>query len=332
MKFLFKRLFILVLCVGLTSATYAQTALDFIKKGIELHDASKFDEAITAFETALKIEPKNSTAHYEIANTYTAMQKYEEAIDHAEKVIKLKDGNLGEAYTLLGTAYDMLKKPKKAIKAYEEGIKAFPNQYNLYYNLGITQYNQGDLDKAELAAMGSVKNNPKHANSHFLLANIEKDKGKRVKAMLPLYTYLIIQPNPKKVVAAREMLEKLHKFNVNVKQGADSKNVTINLSMSDKEEEFSDTENALSLMASIMAIPMEDKVKDSLKIASTPESKFVENTQMLFEMITKEDKDKTKKTDSFWQAAYVNIWRHFATQFTAVLRGSKNGKQTMLKK
>jgi Tfp pilus assembly protein PilF len=305
MQFLFKRLFILCLFIGITTATDAQTALDFIKKGIQLHDENKYDEAIVAFEMAVKIEPKNSTAHYEMANTYAAMGKYDKSIDHAEKVIKLKNGNEGEAYTILGTAYDLSKKPKKAIKAYEDGIKAFPNLYNLYYNLGITQYNQGDLDKAEMAAMGSVKNNPQHANSHFLLASIEMDKGKRIKAMLPLYTYLIIQPNAKKVVAARQMLEKLYKSGANVKQDADSKDVTINLSFANKEEEFGDAENAINLMASIMAIPMDDKIKDSLKLVSTPESKFFDNTQMLFEMVTKEDKDKTKKADSFWQTVYV---------------------------
>ena len=330
MKFLFKRLFILFLFVGITTATYAQTALDFIKKGIELHDANKFDDAVVAFETAIKIEPKNSTAHYEIANTYAAMEKYEKAIDHAEKVIKLKNGNEDAAYTLLGTAYDLLKKPKKAIKAYEDGIKAFPNMYNLYYNLGITQYNQGDLEKAELAAMGSVKNNPKHANSHFLLANIEVDKGKRIKAMLPLYTYLIIQPNAKKVLVAREMLEKLYKSAANVKENGDNRNIVISLPMGDTGEEFGVEESMMSLAASLLAIPMA-KIKDSLKIVSTPESTFFDDTRMLFNRITKED--KTKKADSFWQVVYVKPYaelvkkEHLEAFCYAIYGGTEGSKK-----
>jgi tetratricopeptide (TPR) repeat protein len=43
---------------------------DLMTAGIELHDAGKYEEAIQKFEAALKIDPQNTFAHYEMANTY----------------------------------------------------------------------------------------------------------------------------------------------------------------------------------------------------------------------------------------------------------------------
>jgi Tfp pilus assembly protein PilF len=281
----------------------AQTGKEFYKKGIELYDNGNYEGALGQYEAALKIDPKNSTLYYEMASTYLALHKYEDAIKYAEKVIKFKDGNENLAYVLVGTAYDMLEKPKKAIKAYEEGIKSYPNDYNLYFNLGITLQSQKEYDKAESAAMSSIKNNPYHANSHALLANVEYEKNKKIRSMLPFYGYLWVKPTGKKAVAIREYLEKLYLKGVKVSQKEDG-NSTINISldMLSNKEEFSSEESAMTLMASLMSIKLDKKTEDSLKISTTPEGKFYSNTETLFQLLSKKDR---KSTDSFWQTTYV---------------------------
>jgi tetratricopeptide (TPR) repeat protein len=289
---------------SVNAAITAQTAEDFLKKGVELFDNGKFTEAIEQYELALKIEPKNTTALYEMSYTFISLQKYNDAIKYAEKVIKLKNGSEDLAYTNLGTAYDMLGKPKKAIKAYEQGIKAFPNEYNLYYNLGITLYRQKEFDKAELAAMSSITKNPKHANSHNLLANVEIEKNKKIKSLLPFYGYLMLKPTGKIPVAIREELEKSYAKGVNVKQdGSNSSTIYINSAMFGNKEEFGSEESTLSLVASIMSIKLDKKIEDSLKINKTPEGIFLRNTETLFGLLSKKER---KPTDSFWQTTYVN--------------------------
>jgi Tfp pilus assembly protein PilF len=302
-----KILLMLTLFLSVNATILAQNAKDFIKKGVDLYDNGKYKEAVEQYELALKIEPKNTTALYEMASTFVALEKYDDAIKYAEKVIKLKDGSGDLAYTILGTAYDMLGKPKKAIKAYEEGIKAFPNEYNLHYNLAITLYNQKEIDKAETEAMASIICNAKHANSHALLANIQVEKDKKIKAMLPFYGYLMANPIGKKAVAVREILEKLHLKDVKVSQeGTGNSTTTISLDMFNNKEEFGSEESSLTLMASIMSIKLDKKIEDSLKIDRTPEGKFYNNTENLFSMLSKKER---KSTDSFWQKAYVNPFK-----------------------
>jgi Tfp pilus assembly protein PilF len=303
----FKKIFLFItFLLPISGILTAQTANEFYKKGIELYDNGNYEGALVQYESALKIDPKNSTLHYEMASTYLALKRYEDAIKSSEKVLKLKDGNEELAYVAIGTAYDMLDKPKKAIKAYEEGIKAFPKEYNLYFNLAITLYNQKEYDKAEAAAMSSVKCNPFHANSHSLLANIELDKNKKIRSMLPFYGYLTVKPTGKKAVAIREYLEKLYLKGVRVEQKGDNKNVIINLTAPNEKEEFSSEESTLSLLASMMSLVMDKKMTDSLKIEQTPESKFFTNTQTLFRLLSEE---KRKPFDSFWQTTYVNPFK-----------------------
>jgi tetratricopeptide (TPR) repeat protein len=299
-----KILLILTLFFSVNAAITAQTAQDCIKKGVELFEDGKFKEAVEQYELALKIEPKNTTALYEMSYTFISMQKYNDAIKYAEKVIKLKDGSEDLAYTNLGTAYDMLGKPKKAIKAYQEGIKAFPNEYNLYYNLGITQYAQKDYEGAEKAAMSSIKNNPKHANSHALLAAVQMEKDKKIKSMLPLFGYLMVQPTGKKAVAKREILEELFMKGVRVSQeGSGNSTINISFGMPNDKEEFGSEEGTITLMASIMSIKLDKKMEDSLKINRTPAGQFFTNTETLFGLLSKKDR---KSTGSFWQTTYVN--------------------------
>lgn len=305
MQTIHKCLLMLTFLLLFPNAMNAQTAREFIEKGVELYDKGQFAEAVVQYEIALKMEPKNSTAHYEMATTLMSLEKYDAAIDHAQKVIKLKDGNEGLAYTVMGTAYDIMGKPKKAIKAYEDGIKLSPNDYNLYYNLAVTQYGQKDYDKAEINLMSSIKNNPKHANSHYALANVALQKDKQIKAMLPFYAYLRINPTGKKSAAVRESIENLFKKGVNITQNGEKNAININLSMFNDTEEFGKEEGTLSLKASLLSIPMDKKIKDSLKIVETPEATFFENTQTLFRLLSKKNR---QATDSFWQLSYVNAF------------------------
>src|SRR5688572_30561290 len=125
---------------ALTSARlFAQNAETetFIRKGISLHDKGDFKGALAQYEKALEIDKKSPLAHYEMASTYFAMKSYDNAIEHADKVLDLKSGNEEEAYVLKGTALDVMGKPEEAIKTYRKGIKQFPQSYLMQYNIAL---------------------------------------------------------------------------------------------------------------------------------------------------------------------------------------------------
>jgi tetratricopeptide (TPR) repeat protein len=303
-------LFMLLLVASNASLFAQKQAKDPIEEGVNLHDEGKYAEAIKKFEEALKANPKDATANYEMANTLIALQEYEKAIKFADKVIAGKSKLMGEAYTLKGTAYDMLKKPKKAIDTYMNGIKNAPDAQLLYFNLGVTYMGIKEYDEAEKALINSIKRNQSHASSHLILGYVCSEKKSKVKSLLALYNFLILEPKSKRSKMALGIIEDL--LGNSVKKSDNGFDMTITLDDSEKDKLFSSADLYLSMsLASEMT--EEKAVKDSLGviIPNTPAIAFKKNNDNLFTYLA-----AVKETDkSFW-------WNYYAQFFADV---EKNG-------
>ncbi|MEO1404045.1 MAG: tetratricopeptide repeat protein, partial [Cyanobacteria bacterium J06635_1] len=57
--------------------------------GNTYNDLKRYDEAISAYEKAIELDPDDATAHYNLGNTYKALKRYDEAISAYEKAIEL---------------------------------------------------------------------------------------------------------------------------------------------------------------------------------------------------------------------------------------------------
>jgi tetratricopeptide (TPR) repeat protein len=303
-----KSTFLSLLLVAFTTTIFAQN--DPIEEGVKLHDEGKYAEAIKKFEEALKADAKNMSANYEMANTYNAMQEYDKAIKFADKVIASKSESAGGAYMIKGTAYDMQKKPKKAIEAYMDGIKFAPNVHLLYFNLGVTYMGIKEYDEAEKALINSVTRKPSHASSHFILGYVCSEKKSKVKSLLALYNFLILEPKSKRSKMALGMIEDL--LGNSVKKKDNGFDMTITLDDNEKDETFRSADLYLS-MSKAVEMSADKALKDSLGVtlAATPAISFKKSNENLFQYLG-EVKEKEK---GFW-------WKYYAQFFADV---EKNG-------
>ncbi|MEQ8469842.1 MAG: tetratricopeptide repeat protein [Marinoscillum sp.] len=121
----------------------------YIDEGIAYHDAGEYELAVEAYQHALYLNDSSSLAHYEIGMTYMYMKEYEKSLKHVNIVIALNDGSLLPAYLTKGNCLDALGRSEEALKSYEFALKNLGEDYLLYYNLALTHYNLGNLDKAE---------------------------------------------------------------------------------------------------------------------------------------------------------------------------------------
>lgn len=202
--------FLLLLFVSSTTITLAQTDINqIVKEGNDLHDAGKFKEAISKYEMALKIDPKNTTVNYEMSNTYIAMQEYKKAIKYADKIIDLKSTHLADAYMLKGTAYDMIGKTKKSLETYKKGIEASPDSYLLYFNTGVTLTKDKQYNEGEKYFLEAIQIKPTHGSSHLQLGNIGTLTGSKAKALMGYYFYLLLNPDGKFASLAFSEIEKI---------------------------------------------------------------------------------------------------------------------------
>ena len=216
--------------------------IQYVNEGIKLHDAKKYAEAITSYKEALKIDPENAQANYEIAFTLVSTGARKEAIPYLERVTKTKNNTTASAYDLLGSIYDELGQKEKAIANFKQGIETDPKYTMLYYNLAITYVRMGNTKEAMSYVIQSLKLNPMHASSHRLYAMLSKiNPQNKVNAVLAYCNFLILETNTERSVAAFKDLQTLltsgvtttgKQNNITVDQGKDADLNASNLAIS----------------------------------------------------------------------------------------------------
>ncbi len=123
--------------------------------GAAYADAGEYEKAIKECQESINIRPKNADAYCNLANAYENLGRCEEAIDFANKAIKIigaekykRNNVLVKIYNNLGVAYGKLGRYKEAIDVLKESIRLMPNYDNSHYNLG---YAYGKLEQDEEA-------------------------------------------------------------------------------------------------------------------------------------------------------------------------------------
>ncbi|AKD01851.1 tetratricopeptide repeat protein [Pontibacter korlensis] len=289
----------ILLSMAVSGAAHAQTDSmdDMIKQGIELYDQGDYAGAVAKYEEALKLDKKNPVLNYELAMAYAAMNDLPNAIKYSEVVIKgkgVRPDLRAQAHGTKANSLDLQGKPDQAVKEYKKAIALAPDFYLLYFNLGLTLYNQQKYAEAEEALVKAVQLNSGHASSHLLLGYTKQSQGKRVQSLLALYNFLLLEPSSTRAADAYQELRKMQQQGVS--QSGD-KSINVNISLpKGEEDEFSAAEMMISLS---QASAMTEKEN-----GQTEEEAFYESSRLLFSILGELKKDK----NSFWWNYYVDFF------------------------
>lgn len=274
---------------------YGQTneLQNYVDQGVKLYDHGDYFGAIEQYKKALQIDKNSPLANYEISSTYFALKEYEKAIEHCDRIISAKSNYVDQAYVLKGSALDLSGKSKEAVKTYVKAIKEFPNNHLLYYNLALTFYNLKEYKDAEVALQNALKIKPSHASSHLLLGYVMSDQGNRVKSLLALYNFLLLEPKGNRAKAANELLD------FELKKGVkkeNEKSITITISDNKESDEFRAAELMLSLLEASKSLESNEK--------KTEYELFTDNTKSFFTVLGELKKDNK----GFWWDYYVDFF------------------------
>lgn len=128
--------------------SYAQTSEDeALKKGIDYGRHDKYDEAITEFDNAIKINPNSANTYYDRGVIYDKKGDLDQAILDFSKAIEI-DPNLTDAYYNRGFDYYKRGDSEKAISDYNKVIELSPNSVDAYYGRGLVYSKTGNLEQA----------------------------------------------------------------------------------------------------------------------------------------------------------------------------------------
>lgn len=115
--------------------------------GNALQKQGEFDEAISHYTEALKINPDFAEAHNNLGFTLTRQKHYNLAIYHYNEALRINPAYT-DAHNNLGTALLRQGNVKEAEYHYYETLKSNPKYAGAYYNLGKLFLNQGKTEEA----------------------------------------------------------------------------------------------------------------------------------------------------------------------------------------
>lgn len=207
--------FTIALCLGLLlslnvfSQTKKNTSADIINKGIELHDESKYQEALDLYNQVSRNDSNYVWALVEKAITLNAMEQYQEVIKVCNEGFDKKTGYNSYFYNSLGTAYDMLGDKEKALETYQKALIEYPYSYTLYFNIGVTFEGLNDINSAIKAYKKAVELNIYYSSPHYQLGRIMYSQGKAAPAMYALSMYVLLDNQSERSRDALGMLQNM---------------------------------------------------------------------------------------------------------------------------
>lgn len=130
-----------VICIAWSTAVslqlMGQKVNKLIQTGNDLYKQQKYDQAELEYNNAVAQEPSNTTAKFNLANTFYRLAKQ----DEAEKAFDILATNSKEielqskAYYNKGVVLSLQKKLEESIEAYKNALRQNPNDKDARENL-----------------------------------------------------------------------------------------------------------------------------------------------------------------------------------------------------
>ena len=143
------------------------------------HEPANLEEALKQFEAELSLNPRDSIAHYQVAQVLLAQHKPDEAAKRLERSLEI-DPKFGEALVALGKLRLDEKKNAEAIDLLQRAVKLSPNNETAHYNLMIAYRDSGNMAEArrEKDELDKLQKTPEGEFTDFLKKLGEKPPDK----------------------------------------------------------------------------------------------------------------------------------------------------------
>ncbi|MDA0991896.1 MAG: tetratricopeptide repeat protein [Verrucomicrobia bacterium] len=161
--------------------------------GHKLLEDKRVAEAIGHFEESIRLRPRFASAHYNLANAYTARGRFTEAMTHYEFVLKSHPDSV-QSRNDLGNIYLKMGRPDDARLQFREALRYAPEMAEAYNNLGNAQEQLGRLPEAIDSYKRALELKPNYRDAHNNLGAALADSGDFESAMAHYEAVLAVDP------------------------------------------------------------------------------------------------------------------------------------------
>ena len=163
------------------------TAQDYDTYGVSLGKKEKYDEAIAAFDSALRLDPQFAPAYFDRGYARMLQGKNDSAaldFNHAIEIVP----NYRDAYYQLGLLMGMQGDFDKAVDDFQRALRIDPNYAPAYFGIGHSYYFQGNLDGAVAQIERALSLDPTLKYCYYIRGLIRHAQGNRADARTDFQT------------------------------------------------------------------------------------------------------------------------------------------------
>jgi len=169
-------------------------AVIYRERGIVYSDKGDTSQAIADFDQAIRFDPNNAPAYNSRGIVYLKKKDYDRAIADFSQALRL-DNNYTSAYTNRGVAYLDRNDYDHAIADFNQALRLNPNDASAYNNRGFVYIANGDLDRAIEDYTQALRLDPDYAEAYNIRANAYYSKKDYDRAIADYTHALLIDPN-----------------------------------------------------------------------------------------------------------------------------------------
>jgi tetratricopeptide (TPR) repeat protein len=173
-------------------------------------EIGSFQEALDDAEKAIKINPKEAAAYNNRGCIHVKSgNDLNKALSDFNKAIEL-NSNFAAAYTSRANVYLKMREPQKAINDCTKAIDISPDEnIEPYYNRGLAYVNIGETEKAFADYDKVIALDSKNAEAYAKRGLINSQLGRKQEAISDFETFLRLDPDNKNAKLVRDELEQL---------------------------------------------------------------------------------------------------------------------------
>lgn len=151
------------------------------------YNENRFDEAVTAFEQCLKLDPRNVKAEDNLGLAFEGLNQLDKAITAYRTAIEWQkdavDKNPGPLLDLGSLLVDD-NRPQEGLPYLLDAARISADDYRVHRQLGKAYTHLNQLEKARSELEEAVRLSPQNAPIHFMLAQVYRRQGLMDKAKI----------------------------------------------------------------------------------------------------------------------------------------------------
>ncbi|MDR2178579.1 MAG: tetratricopeptide repeat protein [Treponema sp.] len=163
-------------------------------RGNAYGEKEMYDRAIEDWTAALRIDPNYALAYYNRGVAYYLKGMYDRAIEDGTAALRINP-NYTDAYYGRGNAYYLKGMDDRAIEDWTAALRINPNDAEVYYNRGHAYYGKRMYDRAIEDWTATLRIDPNYAGAYYNRGSAYYRKGMYDRAIEDWTAALRINPN-----------------------------------------------------------------------------------------------------------------------------------------